>query len=280
MNDQFSYVGKRVAIAGCYSGIGEACARGLVALGAEVHGVDVKPSTVAMASFTQVDLDDWASIDAGVASIGGRIDALFNCAGVSHTFAAAKIVGINFLGIRHWTEQWLPRMGQGGAIVTVSSLAGMAYRTKLDFLKSVIACADRVAVMDLVEANPGLVGDVYGFTKELLNAWTSMQAVELAPRGIRINATMPGPTRTPMMTDFEKVVGPLKLGSIIEPTGRCATAEEQAGPLVLLNTGAASFVSGALLPVDGGFYGGMGAGLIDRDAGQEEYLASLSGPDG
>ena len=55
----------------------------LIELGAEVHGFDYKESTLPLASFTQVDLRDPASIEAGVAGLGGgRIDALFNCAGL------------------------------------------------------------------------------------------------------------------------------------------------------------------------------------------------------
>ena len=64
--DVWSYAGKRVVIAGCHSGMGEATARELVRLGAEVHGVDIKRSPVALASFHEVDLRDTARIDAAV----------------------------------------------------------------------------------------------------------------------------------------------------------------------------------------------------------------------
>ena len=57
--DILCYAGKRVVVMGCFSGTGEACARQLVALGAEVHGADIRPSPVeGMASFTVVDLKD------------------------------------------------------------------------------------------------------------------------------------------------------------------------------------------------------------------------------
>ena len=262
----FSYEGKRVAIVGCFSGMGEACARELVDLGAEVHGADIKPSPVKMASFTQVDLKDWASIEAAVSGIGGEIDALFNCSGLPQTFPAADVLSVNFLGLRHWTEQWLPWIKPGGAIVTISSLAGMAYLAKLDVLRKVIAISDRQAFLDWLTANPETVGDGYGFSKELLNAWTCLQAVELAPRGIRMNATMPSPTQTPMMAAFEQIAGAVVLDTFTAPTGRRSTAEEQANPLVMLNSDAASFISGVCLPVDGGFYGGVTTGAIDMQA--------------
>ncbi len=246
--------------------MGEACARELVKLGAEVHGADIKKSPVEMASFTEVDLQDWSSIDRAVAGIGGEIDALFNCAGLPQTFPPADVLAVNFLGLRHWTEQWLPKMKKGGAIATISSLAGMAYLTKLDVLKKVIAIDDRQAFLDWVAANPQTVGDGYSFSKELLNTWTCLQAVELAPRGVRINATMPSPTQTPMMAAFEKIAGEVVLDTFTAPTGRRSTPEEQGNPMVLLNSDAASFISGVCLPVDGGFHGGVTVGAIDMQA--------------
>ena len=72
--DVWSYAGKRVVIAGCYSGMGEATARELVRLGAEVHGVDIKRSPIDLASFREVDLRDTAQIDAALEAMGS-VDA-------------------------------------------------------------------------------------------------------------------------------------------------------------------------------------------------------------
>ncbi|MFD1959547.1 SDR family NAD(P)-dependent oxidoreductase [Novosphingobium panipatense] len=80
MSDVLGYKGKRVIVSGCFSGMGEAAAKLLVELGAEVHGFDFKESTVPMASFTKIDLRDPGSLEAAVAGVGGKIDALFNCA--------------------------------------------------------------------------------------------------------------------------------------------------------------------------------------------------------
>jgi NAD(P)-dependent dehydrogenase (short-subunit alcohol dehydrogenase family) len=266
MPDLFSYQGKRVAIVGCYSGMGEACARELVRLGAEVHGADIREPSVGLASFTTVDLKDWASIDAAVDRIGGEIDALFNCAGLPQTFSAADVLSVNFLGIRHWTEQWLPRIRRGGAIGTISSLGGMGFLQRIALLKQVIAIRDKQEFLAWVAANAELMGDCYGFSKELINAWTSITAVELASRGIRMNATMPGPPQTPMMAAFEQVVSADVLGMATITSGRRATPEEQANALILLNSPAAAFVSGVCLPVDYGFYGGVTTGAIDVQA--------------
>jgi len=266
VTDIFSYEGKRVAIVGCFSGMGEACARELVARGAEVHGADIKPSPVNLASFTQVDLKDWSSIDQTVAGIGGEIDALFNCAGLPQTFPAADVVSVNYLGIRHWTEQWLPRMRKGGAVATISSLGGMAYLSKLETLRPLIDITDRGAFHEWMAANPEAVGDGYALSKELINLWSCLQAVEQAPRGIRLNTTMPSPTQTPMMADFEKIVSGAFLDVFCAPSGMRSSPEQQAYPLIFLNSQAASFVSGICLPVDLAFYGGVTTGALDMQA--------------
>src|ERR1700743_153180 len=98
MSEFASYKNKRVVITGCFSGMGEAAARLLLKLGAEVHGLDYKPSALPLASFHNTDLRDPTSIDAAVDSIGGKIDALFNCAGVPSTFAPIDIFKVNYIG--------------------------------------------------------------------------------------------------------------------------------------------------------------------------------------
>src|SRR3546814_7919060 len=81
-SDILGYKGKRVVVMGCFSGTGEACARALVDLGAEVHGADIKPSPVNLASFTEVDLQNPYPIAAGIAALVGRIDAVFTVSGL------------------------------------------------------------------------------------------------------------------------------------------------------------------------------------------------------
>jgi NAD(P)-dependent dehydrogenase (short-subunit alcohol dehydrogenase family) len=273
MTNLLGYQGKRVVIAGCFSGMGEACARLLVQAGAEVHGVDIKPSPVEMASFTQLDLKDPAAIEAVALSIGGEIDGLFNCAGLPQTFPAVDVVSVNFIGIRHWTNQWIPRMKKGGAIVTISSNAAMGYHAKLPMLSEFVAIEDPVAALDWVKAHPTEVAEGYGFSKEALVVWTQRRGVDLIKQGIRINATLPSPTATPMMKDFEVVAGQKILDIFAKPIDRQATAEEQAGPLLLLNSPLASFISGVCLPVDAGFTGGVMTGLIDMQALIAEAMA-------
>ena len=65
MSDVLGYAGKRVIVTGCFSGMGAAVAQILLDLGAEVHGFDYKNASLPLASFTNVDLRDPASIDVG-----------------------------------------------------------------------------------------------------------------------------------------------------------------------------------------------------------------------
>ncbi len=163
--DILGYRGKRVVVMGCFSGTGEACARALVALGAEVHGADIKPSPVPLASFTHVDLKDAASIEAGVATIGGEIDALFNVSGLPQTFPGEDVVTVNFLGLRHWTQTWQPHIRAGGAIVTVSSLGGMNHLARQPLLTELLDCPDIASGRAWYAAHAERAGDPYTLSK-------------------------------------------------------------------------------------------------------------------
>src|SRR5262245_23712184 len=121
MSDFASYKNKRVIISGCFSGMGEATAKQLLKQGAEVHGLDYKDCTLNLASFTKVDLRDPASIEAAVKKIGGKVDALFNCAGLPQTFPPLDVMKVNFIGTRHLTEQVVPLMPEGSAVASISS---------------------------------------------------------------------------------------------------------------------------------------------------------------
>src|ERR1700740_3549948 len=103
MADFLSYKNKRVVVSGCFSGMGEAAARLLLQLGAEVHGLDYKQTKLNPASLPLVDLRDPASIDAAAAAIGGKVDALFNCAGLPQTAGALDVMKVNYCGTRRVT---------------------------------------------------------------------------------------------------------------------------------------------------------------------------------
>ena len=266
MVDILGYKGKRVVVSGCFSGMGRATAGLLLELGAEVHGLDYKDCDLPLASFGNVDLRDPASIDAAVSKIGGGVDALFNCAGLPQTFPAMDVMKVNYIGTRHLTERVLPLMGEGGAIVSVSSNGGLGWSRRMPVLMELLQKDTYEAALSWCDAHADAVREGYAFSKEAIIVWTMLTSSRLIKRGIRINCTTPGPTQTPMMADFEAATAGSVLEAAMQPINRRSTPEEQAGPLAFLNSSAASYINGVCLPVDGGFMGGLATGQIDLSA--------------
>lgn len=264
MSDILGYKGKRVIVSGCFSGMGEATAKLLLELGAEVHGLDFRDSSLPLASFTHVDLRDPASIEAAVAGIGGKIDALFNCAGLPQSFPPLDVMKVNFIGLRHLTEQVLPLMGPGGAIASIASTGGLGWSRRIPTNMEFVTTKGYDAAVAWCEAHlDDVVKEGYSFSKENVIVWTQFMGAHLIRKGIRINCTLPSPTQTPMMAAFEATSGKEVVAAAAEPMGRYSTPAEQAGGIVLLNSDLASIVNGVVFPVDGGFMGGVATGQVD-----------------
>ncbi len=267
MSDILGYAGKRVIVSGCFSGMGEATAQLLLDQGAEVHGFDYKPCALPLASFNTVDLRDPDSIETGVAAVGGKVDALFNCAGLPNgAFDPLDIMKVNYIGTRHMTDCVVKLMGEGGAIVSIASTGGLGWSRRIPVHMELIATRGFVAALAWSEAHMDQVAEGYAFSKEAVIVWTQFMGASLIKRGIRINCTLPSPTQTPMMAQFEATSGTTVIEAATQPMGRRTTAMEQAGPLVLINSNAASVVNGVVLPVDGGFMGGVITGQVDLRA--------------
>ena len=268
MDDVLGYKGKRVIVSGCFSGMGEATAKLLLSLGAEVHGLDFKPSALPLASFSQIDLRDPATIEAAVAGIGGRVDALFNCAGLpgGGAFPALDTFKVNFLGTRHLTDCVLPLMGEGSAIVSIASTGGLGWSRRIPVHMGLLQAKGFAEGLAWAEANMDQVAEGYAFSKEAVIVWTQFMGAHLIKKGIRINCSLPSPTQTPMMKTFHETSGKAVVDAAAEPLGRYTTPEEQAGPLVLVCSKLAGVVNGVVLPVDGGFMGGLATGQVDISA--------------
>jgi NAD(P)-dependent dehydrogenase (short-subunit alcohol dehydrogenase family) len=263
MKEILGYQNKRVVVSGCFSGMGEATARTLIDLGAEVHGLDYKDSTLPLASFTRIDLRDPATIEAAAAKIGGKVDALFNCAGLPQTFPPLDVMKVNFLGTRHLTEKLLPYMSAGSAIASISSTGGLGWSRRIPTTMQLLQTQGFGAGLKWCEENLDTVAEGYSFSKEAVIVWTQLVSNSLIKQGIRINCTLPAPTQTPMMAEFLSATPREVIEAAAQPIGRFSTPEEQAEPLVLLNSDAARFVNGVVLPVDGGFMGGLATGQVD-----------------
>ena len=247
------YPGKQVIVTGAGSGIGQATARVLAGLGARVIGMDRNPLVPDGVSFVPVDLGDPRSIDGAVGGIDGQIDALFNCAGLAPTQPPLDVLRVNLLGTRHLTDRVAERMGRGGAIVSTSSNSGLGWARRLPELLELLDQRSFKEGLRWIEPRIGAIGNAYAFGKEALVVWTFQQSAILIARGIRINCTSPGAVQTPMLDEIEARVPAAVIDAVASQIGRRSTAEEQAWPLVMLNSDSASYINGADVPVDGGF---------------------------
>jgi NAD(P)-dependent dehydrogenase (short-subunit alcohol dehydrogenase family) len=267
--DLLGYKGKVVAITGAATGMGRETTELLLALGAEVHAMDIAPIDLPVAQALRVDLSDPASIDAAVAQLPKQVDRLFGCAGISamylgKTFSPLHVVLVNFVGPRHLVESIVPRMPQDGAIALIASMSGSAWRDKLAKTDELLATPDFASAKkwleDHVDDPEVLGGDPrlnmnYRFSKEALVTYMKRQTWPLAEKHIRINTLSPGLTVTPMMASFDAIAGTgdPDLKVIWPAVGRPSNPKEQAEALLFLNSDMARYVSGVDLLSDYGY---------------------------
>jgi NAD(P)-dependent dehydrogenase (short-subunit alcohol dehydrogenase family) len=254
MGDFLGFKGKRVIVSGCFSGMGEAAAKILLDLGAEVHGFDFRDVDLPLASFNKVDLRDPASIEAGVKAVGGKIDVLLNCAGLpgGGDKPPMDVMKVNFLGTRHVTD-----------CASIASTGGLGWSRRIPTHMELLMQQGWDAGLAWCEAHMDQVSEGYAFSKEAVIVWTQFMGASLIKQGIRINCTLPSPTQTPMMASFHEHSGKDIVDAAAEPLGRYTTPAEQAGPLVLLCADPMTVVTGVVFPVDGGFMGGVTTGQVD-----------------
>jgi NAD(P)-dependent dehydrogenase (short-subunit alcohol dehydrogenase family) len=178
-------------------------------LGGEVHVADVADITLPVDGAVRVDLRDPTSIEQGLATVGGPIDALFSCAGVSGApFSPIDVMLVNFIGARHLVELAARElMPAGSAIAFISSIGGSGWEPRVDEIVEFVSTADFVTAREWCverldadgEHGPEQASANYVFSKQAIDVYVHLQAVPFGKRGIRINATAPGPTMTPLM---------------------------------------------------------------------------------
>lgn len=163
----------------------------------------------------------------------GHVDVLINNAGIALESRAAettdddwdRVIVTNLGGPFQLTKSVSQLMREGGSIINISSMA--AHR----------------AMRNLA---------AYSASKAALEQFGYVLAVELAPRGIRVNTIAPGSIRTPMNSDYLDSDASGKLRKRI-PLGRFGTPGDLDGAVLLLASEKSSYITGACLLIDGGF---------------------------
>jgi 3-oxoacyl-[acyl-carrier protein] reductase len=224
--------GRRVAIVtGGASGIGRAAAAGLEAAGAAVAVFD-------RSGDPPVDVSDAAGVEAAVQGVRerlGPIDILVNAAGVP---ALADLADPGFGEV--WDQTLAVNLD--GTLNTV--------RACLDDLLA--SEAGRIVNIASTEAlTAGRMGSPYTVSKHAVVGLTRSLAVDLGRRGVTANCVCPGATLTGMTAGIPEEAR-AAYGRRNIPLGRYGSPEEVAYMVVALTAPEASFVNGAIIPVDGG----------------------------
>ena len=255
--DRFRFDAKRVLVVGGASGMGAAAAELALEAGAEVVVMDRAEVALDGVESIGVDLAEEASIDAAVDECAGPVHALLACAGVAD--GTAGIERINFVGHRHLINRMLDAgmLGDGSAIGFISSAAGLGWESNLDELREVLAISgfDEAAAwfVDHRKAD-------YFHTKQAVCAYVATMAYPMLRRGVRINATCPGPTVTPLAVANEDLWLTFGADYRSDAGVEASTPMEQAYPLLFLCSDAAAYINGITLITDAGY---MSAGITE-----------------
>jgi NAD(P)-dependent dehydrogenase (short-subunit alcohol dehydrogenase family) len=250
LSDRFDVSGARVVVTGAASGLGLAMAEVMAEGGARVTLADLDAEGLASAaerldarSF-QLDVSDPEAVrrlfDEVVAEQGG-VDVAFANAGISlepgvvdergglenvDPGAWDKVLGVNLNGVLFTMREAAKHMKKQGSgkIVVTASTAGFG-------------------------TDP-MVGYSYSATKAAVIMLVRQAALELAKHGVHVNAIAPGPFRTNIGGDAAPI--PPEAWEDIVAIGRMAEPDELKGVALLLASPASSFMTGAVIPVDGG----------------------------
>ncbi|MDM0041142.1 coniferyl-alcohol dehydrogenase [Variovorax sp. J22G21] len=248
-----SFHGKTIVITGSSSGIGAETARLLRQQGARVIGVDRNDPMITLDGFVRADLSEPSAIDAAVAQLPDRIDALCNIAGVPGTANADLVARVNYLGLRHLCQRVLERLPEGGAIVNIASILGAEWPLRLAQHKALAETANFEDGLAWLAGQPVPQETCYQYFKEALIVWTVTQSQKwFLEKGVRMNCVAPGPVFTPILGDFVAMLGQERVQKDAHRMKRPALADEIAPVVAFLCSDASRWISGVNLPVDGG----------------------------
>ncbi|WP_285182748.1 SDR family oxidoreductase [Rhodococcus sp. MEB032] len=239
---------KIVIVTGASSGLGRATAELMIAEGARVVVADINQETGEVvantigAEFIRADVGNPLDVDALVTRTVtrfGRLDVMCNNAGVIATTpvlettdeAYNRMVAVNFGGVFHGTRAAGRVMAQQGSGVIVNTASNGG-------------------------CSPSEGMAVYCGTKAAVVALSKACAIELAPKGVRVNTISPGTMLTGMVPDVDGIVEVLDK---IQPIGYAANPSQMAAGILFLASDEGNYVTGHDLVVDGGATAGRRA---------------------
>lgn len=264
--DYFGFEGKTVVVTGAASGMGEAAAKMLVDLGADVYAVGRnKRIETRGAKAYYADLGVKEAIGGLLAELPERIDAAFLCQGMAQTKDNhLRVQLVNFLGVKHMAEALAPRVRDNGSITIISSNGGFGWQRHFAICKEIIDCGTWEKTEAWYAAHPDELKDAYRLSKRCLNAYVPYKVFDpmYIDRKIRLNCICPGNTITALTDEFNRNTSPNgdpeEGRKIIERlyqerwNGRWASAEEMGFPMVAIGSDLFSYMSGQVVTLDYG----------------------------
>lgn len=248
--EDFRYAGKRVMVIGAATGMGAAAAETMAALGAELIVMDVAEITYPAQQITRIDLRNRDSVDAAIDQVTRPVDVVLLCAGVAD--GTKGLMLINFISQRHIVQRLVAKglLEGGGAIVMISSVAGLSWQLNLPMTQDFLKTPDWDSAVAWVAAREGT--DCYAFSKMAMNTYIAQEAFPLLKQGIRINAILPGPTDTPLARANADLWLGFGAGYRAAAGVSTLTPQQMANVMAFLGSDAASGINGITLTVDQG----------------------------
>ena len=245
MNNPFSLEGKKILVTGAASGIGRCVSVEASRMGATVILVDLNEErmkeTLEMMSGSNhhiiaADLTEPEKIDSIASQVDG-LDGLVNCAGVGLTLPfkfcgeeeLKRVMGINFYAPVLLTQTVVKKK-------KINRYASIVYMASIDGTVT------------------GHIGNsIYSATKGAILGSARSQALELAPRGIRVNCVSPARVNTPLLKRDNISEEQVKANMQLYPMKRYAEPIEIAGYIIYLLSDVSTYTTGSNLVIDGGF---------------------------